>query len=339
MKPPSRSLLYVACADSHETLLFHIDPASGTLEEVERFALTAEAHTMAVSPDARFLVAALRPEPFTLVSHRIGADGRLTTIGSAPLPGGATYLAFDRGGRFLFTASYGSDLVCVSPIDGEGRVSSPVQVIEKLPHAHAAITDPDSHFVFAPLLGADRIDGYAFDPTTGRLTPTDPPCVAAATGSGPRHPVWHPSGRQLFCINELDGSISAYGFDKATGRLTHTQSLDAMPAAFAEKPWAADLRIRPDGRFLYGCDRRSSSLSRVSVDQATGRLALLEVMPTEMQPRGMAMAHDGRFLLVAGQLSNHITVYAIDPATGALTSIGRHATGKNPLWMELVPGR
>jgi 6-phosphogluconolactonase len=110
----------------------------------------------------------------------------------------------------------------------------------------------------------------------------------------------------------------------------------ALPPGFAGKPWAADIHVSPDGRFLYASERTSSTLSGFAIDTASGRLTPIGHWPTETQPRGFAIDPGGRYLLSVGQLSNSLTAYAIDAASGALAPLNRYPIGANPNWVEIV---
>ena len=69
---------------------------------------------------------------------------------------------------------------------------------------------------------------------------------------------------------------------------------------------------------------------------ATGELAYLASTPTELQPRGFAIAADGRFLVACGEKSDTISVYAIDAASGALALLQKYPGGKGANWVEIV---
>jgi len=114
------------------------------------------------------------------------------------------------------------------------------------------------------------------------------------------------------------------------------QTRTTLPAGFNGKPWAADLHLTPDGRYLYASERTSSTLSAFRVDAATGMLEPLGQTPTEKTPRGFAIDPQGRYLIASGQDSHSVSVYAIDAATGALGTPKRLPVGKNPNWIEIV---
>ena len=203
------------------------------------------------------------------------------------------------------------------------------------PHAHSIVTDPSNRYLFAAVLGGDAILQYRFDPATGLPTPNTPAFVSTKPGAGPRHLVFHPGGRFVFAANELDGTVGSYEFDAGTGQLVAVDTYSAVPEGCSE-PWVAELRLTPDGRYLYVSDRRSSTIVGFRVDCETGVLEPLGHTATQDCPRGMGIDPSGRYLLAAGQESHALSVYAIDAGTGALTPRDEHAVGRNPNWVELV---
>src|SRR5438045_5954605 len=89
------------------------------------------------------------------------------------------------------------------------------------------------------------------------------------------------------------------------------QFVDMLPPGYTGGIAAADLHVTPDGRFLYGSERRTSTLAGFRIDLATGTLSPIGSWPTEATPRGFAIDPRGRFLLSAGLDSDRMTVYRI----------------------------
>ena len=110
----------------------------------------------------------------------------------------------------------------------------------------------------------------------------------------------------------------------------------SRPCRSGSVHWASDLRLTPNGRFLYAAERTSSTLAHFRVDPASGKLTYLGSTPTEKQPRGFNIDPTGRFVVVSGEQSDTISSYAIDAETGALKPIGRYPTGKGANWVEIV---
>lgn len=331
------TIVYVSNADSGEISVLALDESRGTLATVQTLAAHCTVMPLALGPGQRRLYAARRNEPWSVLAFAIDArDGRLTPIGDAPLPQSMAHLAVDGSGRWLFSASYHGNLLALSPIDAEGRPGAATQVIPTGPKAHAMRAAPGNRFVYATSLGGGVVLQFGFDAAHGALTPLSPPAVAVREGAGPRHLALHPDGRFVYLLNELDASVDVLAVDPATGALRCVQSLSALPPGFAGEPWAAELRLTPDARFLFTSERRSSTLAGFAVDAASGRLAPIGHWPTQAQPRGFAISPSGRWLIAAGQLSHTVGVLAIDPHSGQLDPRHEHAVGRNPNWVEAI---
>ena len=57
-------------------------------------------------------------------------------------------------------------------------------------------------------LGSDTVFVYALD-RDGRLAAKTSANLDAVAGAGPRHLAFHPDGRHLFVVNELDSTVCA----------------------------------------------------------------------------------------------------------------------------------
>lgn len=329
--------VYVSNADSGDIWVYHLDATSGALSPVQRMMIGGQVMPLALSPDRRFLYAARRSDPLEVLSFGVdAASGQLAALGEAPLPQSMANIATDRSGRWLLSASYGGDRIAVGAIDADGLAQAPHQVIANVPKAHAIHTDPSNRFVFATSLGGGLVMQLRFDAATGALTPNTPPSLTPHAAASPRHFVFSRDARFVYLLNELDAKIDVLAFDGETGTLRTLQTIDSLPPGFSGEPWAADLRLTPDGRFLYSSERRSSTLAGFRVDAASGALAPIGHTPTETQPRGFAITPDGRHLIAAGQVSHRLSVHAIDAQTGALDKRSECATGQGPNWIEVL---
>ena len=333
------SIVYVANADSHDIAILALDRASGALREVDRHATGGKVMPLALRPDRRVLYASIRDEPYRVLSLSVdAASGRLVEVGSAPLPASMCWISTDRSGRFLLSAS-----VRVESGRGEpdrwrrGRASGAAGRSPTDANAHAIQVDPANRFAFATCLGGGVVRQMLFDAATGHLSDNTPPAWHARPGAGPRHFVFHPRLPFVYLLNELDATVDALAFDAAAGTLRAVAVAPALPRGFAGgAPWAADLHLTPDGRFLYASERRSSTLAVFAVDAARGALTPVATIATEREPRGFAISPDGRFLLAVGQASHRLSRYAIDGASGALSKLGDQPIGTNPNWVEIV---
>jgi len=330
------SVAYVANADSRDISVLKLDRDKGTVQVVQTLDVGGTVMPMALSPDKRMLYAALRSEPYSVATFAIESTGNLKRVGTAPLPDSMANIVTDRTGRWLFAASYGGNKVSVSPIGADGIAGAAIAVLPTGKNAHAAIIDAANKNLFVTNLGSDQVLQYSFDAASGKLTPNNPPALGTRPGAGPRHMVLHPNGRHAYLLHELDATVDLLAYDAQHGTLGVVKTWSTLPAGFSGKPWAADLHLTPDGRYLYTSERNSNTLAMWSVDAASGELKLIGHQPTEKQPRGFQIDPSGAWLLAVGQTSHAMTAYRIDPATGRLTQQASLPMGKNPNWVEIV---
>ena len=338
------TVVYVSNSASKEIYVLAMNRDSGELTLIEKTPVpgtdkpSAASMPMAVTPDHRFLYAALRSDTFPASSFAIDrASGRLTHLATTPLQDSMAYIIADRSGRFLLAASYPGNKLTINPISDNGIVvEKTTQIVADRPKSHCILVDAANKYVYATSLGADTVMEWKFDSAKGRLLPIGPGIIQTRPGAGPRHMALHPSGRFLYLITETTDTIGAYAIDPGTGTLTELQFVDAVPEGFKEQPAAADLHMTPDGRFLYGSERKTSTLAGYRIDPEKGTLSPIGHFPTEKTPRGFNIDPRGRFLLSVGLDSNAMTVYRIDPQSGGLSSLKQYPMGHQPNWIEIV---
>jgi 6-phosphogluconolactonase len=353
------TFVYVSNAESGDITTYRLQRESGKLVPGASVKVASMVMPLTVSPDRRFLFAAVRSKPYSIVSFALDpATGALRRLSSAPLPESMAYISLDKTGHYLFGASYGANLVSVNRIDNNGRVADePLQVIPVGRNAHSIRVDGSNRFAYVPTLGSDEIFQFHFDPQSGKLSANTPPLVLLKPSSGPRHFLTSPDNRFLYAVTEMTGTVTSFALDKNSGQLTEISSASGLPAdsklvpglprgaaGAANTPprdtssdiWASDIRMTPDGRFLYMSERTSSTLASFSIDQATGKLSYLGSTPTEQQPRGFGIDPKGHFLVVAGEKADTVSLYGIDQASGALTALGQYPGGKGAAWVEVV---
>ena len=358
------TFVYVSDAEDATIDAYAMDAKTGALRSIGKAEAGKLVMPMAVSPNKKFLYAVVRSQPMRVITYAIdGKTGALTQKATAPLPDSMPYVSTDRSGHFLLTASYGGDKIAVSPIGTNGLVTAEaIQVLPTGRNAHSILVDNTNRFAYSANLGANQVLQFAFDAKTGKLTPLDPSAVKPEAGHGPRHLAVSRDNKFLYVLNELSGHVTQYAIDGRKGTLKLVDSVPSVPpelgmkwgqpqapvgapgAAFAaapkpdEKPpiWAADLRLTPNGKFLYSTERNADKIALFTVAPRTGKLTYVTNFATERQPRSINIDPSGRYLVASGEKSDRVSVYRIDQSSGKLGEPVRYPVGKGANWIEIV---
>ena len=337
------TVVYVSNAGSKEIGIFAMNRDSGELTVIDKVPVPGTDKPspanmpMAVTPDAGSSIAALRSEHFSGSSFAIDrATGRLTHVATTPLADQMAYIITDRTGRFLLGASYLGNKLTIYPIDTDGHIVEKTTADHPTPGRNRTASSSMKRTSIATrrCLGGDVVMEWNFDPANGTLSPNGPGAVHTKPGAGPRHLALHPNERFALSDHRDHRTIGAYAIDPAAGTLTELQFVDARPTGFTAQPAAADLHVTPDGRFLYGSERKTSTLAGYQHRPEKGTLTPIGHWPTEKTPRGFNIDPRGRFLLSVGLDSNAMTVYHIDRQSGlaarqAIPDGHRCRTGSN----------
>ncbi|MBM3497465.1 MAG: lactonase family protein [Armatimonadetes bacterium] len=319
---------------------YRVDPDTGALTLAAVTGGVANPSFLAVDVPRRrlFAVQETGPEGAVFAYHIDAQTGELTPVNQQPSHGAAPcHLSVDSGGRCVLVANYSTGSACVLPVGQDGQLLEASAVVQHAgsgprtdrqegPHAHSITLDPHERFALVADLGLDRVMVYAFHAGRGTLTPHAPPWAQVHPAAGPRHLAFHPSGRYVYVINELDSTLTAFAYDAGEGILTPLQTAPTLPGHFDGHSTCADVHVSPSGRFLYGSNRGHDSLVIYAIDASTGLLAYVGHEPTQgRNPRNFAFDPTGRFLLAANQDSDTLVTFRLDPETGKLSPTG-HVT-------------
>ena len=240
------------------------------------------------------------------------------------------YLTVDNKRKNLLVANYTGGSVTVLPIRRDGTLGPATDVKQhqgsgpkeqqKGPHAHCVILDRSERHALVADLGIDKVMIYRFDKSDGKLKPNQKqPYAELKAGAGPRHLTFHPNGKYLYAINELDSTLTSFNYDDDDGRLTQIETVSTLPSDFSGVSYCADVHISPSGRFLYGSNRGHNTIVVFAIDVQSGKLKLIEhVSSAGDWPRNFTIDPEGRFLLVANQRSDNVVTFSINPETGKL---------------------
>ena len=273
-----------------------------------------------------------------ICSIRVADDKTLSIAQTKNINDGSCFVTTDQTGAILISAQYGGGTVVSMPIGKDGLLGDSVQEIkheggsdvvpgrQNSPHPHYASISPDNKFVFVPDLGLDQLVVYKLDLESQKLVPTNKP-VDCVKGGGPRHMkirgATKTENRQYaFVLNELALSLSCFEV-KEDGKmdLIGTEpTLSDQEKAGEVFNSASEIRIHPNGQYIYSANRGHDS---ISVFEFGTRSFIFKRKQTAAVhgafPRNFNLTPDGKWLLAAGAHSNSVTVFSIDPETGKLT--------------------
>ncbi|HIG28342.1 MAG TPA: lactonase family protein [Verrucomicrobiales bacterium] len=293
---------------------------------------------LAMHPDRSrlYAVGSLTGKP-SVVAYRIEGQGKaakLTLINSVEVgDGGATHLSVDPTGTTIITAQYGGGSVAAFSLNKNGSLRERTQLIDhqgasrvvpgrqKSSHAHWAGFSPDNRFAFVPDLGLDQVVIYRFDASKSRITPHGH--AEVIPGGGPRHMKFHPSGKWVYVLNELDLSVAVFDYDADAGTMTPKQTIPTVPKEELQKELfksASEIRVHPSGRFVYSANRGHDTITAFKVNQESGELSVIErEFIRGATPRNFNIDPSGKWLLAAGQHSHTLASFSVDQQTGELT--------------------
>ncbi len=337
----------------------NFDPATGSLTSLRLAGQIASPSFLAFHPKGRFLYAVSEVNDYggensgAVAGFSINQEsGELKLLNKASSRGASPcHLVVDSSGRNIIVANYVGGSVAVLPARPDGRLGDASALSQHIgssvnprrqqkPHAHCVTLSPDNRFALVADLGLDRVLVYRFDWLRGTLTPNDPPLTRVNAGAGPRHCAFHPDGRHLYVINELQSSVTVFAYDPAGGALKELQTISALPEGFQGASTAAEVQVHPSGKFLYGSNRGHDSIAVFSIDPQDGKLALPSHSSTQGKtPRHFGIDPSGTWLLAANQDSNSVVVFRIDATSGGLTPTGHALEVGSPVCVLIRLGQ
>ncbi len=320
--------------ESEGIYVYGFDPETAKIEYVGMTPVDNPSY-LATSEDGRFVYAVSENDGSVASLANAfefnPASGELTFVNSVETSGAAP-CNIATNGRLVVTANYAGGDISTFRIRGGGALS-PLKQTLRLPwagedgvrsdsngesHMHCVKFSPDGRYLFAADLGTDKLlrwdvrSGRQID--TGSLKTFDLP-----EGSGPRHFVFDNTGKNLYLINELSGTVIAFRYNGGEITLFQTIQADTVHGR-----GSADIVLTPDGQHLYTSHRlKNDGVAIFSVSPGDGTISLSGYKNTGIHPRNLSITPDGRFLAVASRDSGTVEFFSINPSSGALSPTGR----------------
>jgi 6-phosphogluconolactonase len=333
---------------------YRFDAATGKLDALGPVGKVVNPSFLATDPNYRFLYAVSEVEGNTnggvsafLIDRKTGSLKFLNSASSAGVA--PCHLAVDKTTKMLVVANYGTGGVSAFPIEHDGRLGAMSSLMEARgssvnrerqegPHAHEAVISADNRFVYVPDLGLDQIRMYPLEPSQAKLAASNHAVTKGDPGSGPRHMVFHPSGKFAYVLSELKSVITVFSHDPSTGSLKAIQTVSTLPPGYSGENAPAEIEMDKAGKFVYASNRGHDSIAVFAVDEQSGKLKQVQIVPTQgKEPRGMQIDPTGKWMFVGNQKSNQFVIFRIDPKTGQLSPTGQVFGVPTPVAFQFVP--
>ncbi|WP_334073043.1 MULTISPECIES: lactonase family protein [Paenibacillus] len=352
-----RQLVFVgsyAEADNTGVYVYEFDPAQEAFHRLEAVSGLKNPTFLCVDADHRkiYSIAETHNESGERIGEAVAftvdpETGRLSELNRArTIQPSSSHIALDGENRYIALSGYHGGNVGLVKLEGGGLAGRLVDEQrhtgkgadperQDRPHPHSALFSPDNRYMLVADLGLDLVRTYAFDAETGTLSPISD--AVTPPGSGPRHMTFHPNGKWVFSINEVGNSMTTYQYDAESGRLTPIETISTLPEHFQGENTTAEVAVSKDGRFLYGSNRGHDSIVQFSIDQDSGRLSLVEHVPTQGgHPRHFALTPDGGYLIAANRDANNLVLFRVDRDSGRLQFTGKTVSVSKPVCVRPV---
>ncbi|HEY4330376.1 MAG TPA: lactonase family protein, partial [Phycisphaerae bacterium] len=296
--------------EGHGYRVAHFDTETGLLGVPALVVQSDECGFFAIAPDGKHVYGTNSIKSFQGVAHMGGVSaftldaktGKMTLINQVASGGeNPAHISLDKTGKFALVANYAGNSVpgeggsvAVFAIKPDGSLgdrtafdqhkgTGPDASRQTQAFAHSVIVDPTNKFALVADLGLDKVFIYKFDAATGKLAANDPPFVAAKPGSGPRHMSFHPNGKIMYLVQEMMSMVTAFKWDDQKGVLTPFQEISVLPSPpsdFKGTSTAAEVRVFPNGKWLYASNRGTDTISQFSIDPETFKLTYMGNVPS-----------------------------------------------------------
>jgi 6-phosphogluconolactonase (cycloisomerase 2 family) len=262
-----------------------------------------------------------------------------------------SFLALDRGGRFLYCVHGDASEISAFGIDpATGTLTFINQEATGGRNPVHLSFEPGNRFIVVAnhVTSSLAVLPRHEDGSLGKLVDL----VALEGQIGPHrieqpfakpHQVeFDPGGRFIVVPDKGLDCVLAYQLDEVTGKLVAT---DAPPAPAREGAGPRHVTFHPSGAIAYVINELDSTVTAYKLDPEHGSLTPLQVVSAlpdnfvgHSRAAGIVASKDGRFVYASNRGHDSIAVFAADPASGRLTNVGWAASqGRTPRFFTLDP--
>jgi len=358
-EPQAPNHIFVGTQDGEGIYRHTWNPATGELGAPELAIATDRPNYFALHPTLPVLYSTneREQEKATISAFHIGPNATLDLLNIEQTHSDdPCFVSIDHTGRLVFAANYSGGSLTTFPVHPGGKLGprlalfdgnhaplrgqpGPVKARQEASHFHCAFVSPKNTTVVACDLGTDSIFLFPIDPAAHTLG--KPQRIPTRPGSGPRHVAFHPNGKWLYCIHEVDCTVDLFDMHENTAlTLTprdHSAVSTLPPGQSLKDQTACEVLVSGDGRFLHLCTRGIDQLVSYTIDPHTGLLTEFHRQSCGgVNPRLITFDPTGRWLLCANQNSPFVTVFAYDAQTGRFSDSAKKYEANSPMCFAFV---
>ncbi|EPF6284210.1 lactonase family protein [Acinetobacter baumannii] len=276
-------------------------------------------------------------------------NGKVEVLNTVNSHGGhPTHASISLDGKFLFVSNYsafdkGRGGVAVLPILPNGHLGEMVQNIvfaegsghvkgrQDSGHAHSTTFSPDGKYLYASDLGNDKVYAFRYNPSKSQPLEADKSRdVSFKHGSGPRHMVFSPNGKQAYITAEMRSEIVTFNVQEG-----HLKKVAELKLVHEDKTpefkSASGIILSPNGKYVIAANRGADNKLLVFKIQQNGLLGQPQVYKANgIEPRAFSFDESGKYLYVTNVYSNNISLFRFDTKNGSLKSLGDAAKISTP---------
>ncbi|MDC5217539.1 lactonase family protein [Acinetobacter baumannii] len=276
-------------------------------------------------------------------------NGKVEVLNTVNSHGGhPTHASISLDGKFLFVSNYsafdkGRGGVAVLPILPNGHLGEMVQNIvfaegsghvkgrQDSGHAHSTTFSPDGKYLYASDLGNDKVYTFRYNPSKSQPLEADKSRdVSFKHGSGPRHMVFSPNGKQAYITAEMRSEIVTFNVQEG-----HLKKVAELKLVHEDKTpefkSASGIILSPNGKYVIAANRGADNKLLVFKIQQNGLLGQPQVYKANgIEPRAFSFDESGKYLYVTNVYSNNISLFRFDTKNGSLKPLGDAAKISTP---------
>ena len=271
----------------------------------------------------------------------IDQAGKLTLVNQrASMGARPCQLVLDKDSRNVVVANCDSGTLAVLPVAADGRLGEAKVEGTRANTNNVALCvalDPAGRFAFACDSSSDKIRGYSFDASAGKLAPLTA-STSLKAGASPSQMLFRQDGRFAYVLNEKASSVTVFSYDAASGALAEVQTASTLPEYFDGANTAGELHIHRTGKWLYASNIGHNSVVLFTIDPEKGTLSFIEEQGTGgKHPRHFGIEPSSKHLAISNTDSDTVLASRIDDGNGRLKPSGIFASLPSPASVRFLP--